>query len=178
MITIRTMEHRQNDKTIATKYKIYELSMILASNIDLLSASIGGLIIGVSSAGYLYFTGRLTGISGFVENACASSPWGEKFWSWSHLCGLVSAGYFYSLRYTVPSSRASYATLVLGGLCVGFGTRLGSGCTSGHGICGLSRLSPRSLTAVMTFMTFGALTAYLNRVYVIDSLLPRIANER
>lgn len=150
--------------------------MILASNIDLVSASIGGLIIGVSSAGYLYFTGRLTGISGFVENVCSSAPWGDKFWSWSHLCGLLSAGYYYSLHHALPTSRASYTTLAIGGLCVGLGTRLGSGCTSGHGICGLSRMSPRSLTAVLTFMTSGAITAYLNRVYVIDTLLPHLAN--
>lgn len=145
----------------------------LSPNIDLVNAVKGGLILGVSSSGLLYFTGAITGISGIVEGVLLDE---NSFFNLSYVLGLLSSGVV--ATQILPeafgsSSLSSPSTLVLpifipitAGLLTGFGTRMGSGCTSGHGICGLPRLSPRSLVAVLTFMATGSLSAYCTRQYV------------
>lgn len=137
--------------------------MHLAENIDFQSGAIGGLIIGVASSGFLLITGRLTGISGTVENCLVPSD-GTKTWNWSYIAGLVTAGLLTHAIHVDSVSTGSHNTgtveTILAGILVGFGTRMGTGCTSGHGISGLPRFSLRSLIAVLTFMGSGALAAY------------------
>jgi uncharacterized protein len=128
------------------------------------SLFVGGLIIGSASTALLYFTGKLTGISGILHDALTKKPIEKsKNWTYTYLLGLVSSGAM--IKYFAAGNASSLNTstmgLVIGGLLVGYGTRLASGCTSGHGICGLPRFSMRSLTAVGTFMGTGMLTAYL-----------------
>ena len=152
--------------------------MKLNDDIDLVSGAIGGLILGVASSGLIYFQDRITGISGLLE---ASVLRGEGL-DISYILGLCSSGYILMLtkpdvfggpRTTFTSGTCS---VIISGLAVGFGSRLGNGCTSGHGICGLPRLSPRSLAAVITFMITGAISAYSTRQYRIpvNSFVPFI----
>lgn len=146
--------------------------MHLAKNIALLQGLTGGVILGLSSTSFLYLTGRITGISGFVENSLITTDSEESAWPVSYLAGLISSGVLLSSVYPEAfgdgvDSRISCTYLIVAGTLTGFGTRLGSGCTSGHGLCGLARFSLRSLVAVCTFMTTGALSSYLSR----DTLL-------
>ena len=128
-----------------------------------LSSLFGGVLVGLASALMLLLNGRIAGISGIVGGLLVPSA-GEVRWRAAFTAGLVAGGFaFYLLR---PEAFAftvdrSYAALAVAGLLVGFGTRLGSGCTSGHGICGISRLSPRSLVATATFMATGLATVYV-----------------
>jgi len=119
----------------------------------------GGIAIGLAAVGLLLGNGRVAGISGILGGLFRPLP-GEVAWRLAFLIGLIGAPSFYGLVAPVPASHVdgSVAVLALAGLLVGFGTRLGSGCTSGHGVCGLSNLSPRSLAAVLTFMAAGFLT--------------------
>lgn len=130
-----------------------------------LSALAGGALIGLSASLLLLFNGRVAGISGIAGGLLSSSraEWG---WRASFVGGLVAGGLLLSLvapQVFGVSTRPAQGTLLLlgSGLLVGLGTRLGSGCTSGHGICGLSRGSRRSLAATLTFMATGILTASL-----------------
>lgn len=126
---------------------------------DYLHAALGGALIG-SAALLLYAgSGRIAGISG-ISHAALWGP--ERAWRWWFLAGLAAGGWL--ALPAAPPPRALLTPvpwLLLAGLLVGFGTRLGNGCTSGHGICGLARLSPRSLAAVLVFMAVGVLTASL-----------------
>ncbi|AKU98925.1 putative transmembrane protein [Labilithrix luteola] len=131
------------------------------------SALVGGALIGLSASIYLLGLGRIAGISGILASATklddAGDGRGEKV---AFLAGLLAAGI--ALRLVAPSvfSTGPGMTLpwvVAAGLLVGYGTRLGGGCTSGHGVCGLSRLSIRSLAATVTFMATGALTVWVVR---------------
>lgn len=120
----------------------------------------GGAMIGLASALLLLTHGRIAGVSGIVGGAVHTDR-AERTWRLAFLAGLLSAGAVAS--FIAPNAigapvRAPLSVIVAG-LLVGFGTQLGSGCTSGHGICGISRLSPRSLVAVATFMLTGAITA-------------------
>lgn len=130
-------------------------------NFTPLESTIGGALIGVAAALLMLFHGRIAGISGVAGGLLSPKP-GDLGWRVLFVAGLVVGGLaIYALQ---PSSFAigierSPVALVLAGLMVGFGTRLGSGCTSGHGVCGLSRLSPRSLAATLTFMATGMATA-------------------
>lgn len=125
----------------------------------------GGMLIGLSAAGMWLFKGQIAGISGIAGSVL---PWtgnrSELSWRLAFLGGLVSAGavaaVFFPLRFEAASSRSLFA-LVLAGLLVGVGTRMGSGCTSGHGVCGISRFSPRSLVATATFMGVGIASTYV-----------------
>eukprot|EP01041_Mallomonas_annulata_P000919 gene919-1782_t len=140
--------------------------MHLAENIDLVSAVAGGLIIGITSSGYLYLTGRVSGLSGIMESLLVSHDDDQKRWTSAYVIGLLSSGAILNSVYPIalaPVKSMPVTTLgiMISGFLVGLGTRMGNGCTSGHGICGLSRLSPRSLAAVLTFMTTGAIGSYL-----------------
>lgn len=125
-------------------------------------ALIGGMLIGVSAWVLLGFNGRIAGISGILEGLFDANS--ERSWRVAFLIGMLIGGVILLLvrpeSFGVASDRSLLATGVAG-LLVGFGTRLGSGCTSGHGICGLPRLSSRSLVAVLTFMVSGAITVYV-----------------
>jgi uncharacterized membrane protein YedE/YeeE len=120
----------------------------------------GGAMIAIASALLLLTHGRIAGVSGIVGGAVHAER-AERSWRLAFLAGLLGAGTVASL--IAPSALGSSirSPLLVGvaGLLVGFGTQLGSGCTSGHGVCGISRLSPRSLAAVATFMLTGAITA-------------------
>jgi uncharacterized membrane protein YedE/YeeE len=128
------------------------------------SALAGGAIIGLAAMLFALFNGRVTGISGIVGGLLRPSlpdaPWRAAF-----LAGLIVAPIVYRLVAGAPNLTidANYPTLVVAGLLVGIGTRYGSGCTSGHGVCGLSRLSPRSLVATLAFMSAGFATVFATR---------------
>jgi uncharacterized membrane protein YedE/YeeE len=124
----------------------------------------GGILLGLASAVFILVNGRILGISGIVGGLLRPSP-GDTGWRVSFLLGMLAAPLLYGAVVGLPPVRidASWATLLAAGLMVGFGTRYGSGCTSGHGVCGLSRLSPRSLAATLTFMAAGFATVYLTR---------------
>ena len=126
------------------------------------SALIGGALIGLAAT-LLYATlGRIAGISGIVNAAVDARA--DRGWRIAFLLGLVAAASAWLFGAGVaPRAGFPLPWLVAAGLLVGFGTRVGSGCTSGHGICGLSRLSKRSLVAVLVFMAFGFATVYLLR---------------
>ena len=124
----------------------------------------GGLMIGAASVLLLLLLGRIAGISGIVWAAVSGQA--DNAWRWLFLLGMPLGAFAYHLVSGAPAPAASqlgpwYA--LAGGLLVGFGTRLGSGCTSGHGVCGLGRLSLRSLAATLTFMGVGILTVYILR---------------
>lgn len=129
------------------------------------SASIGGAMIGLSAVMLMAFNGRIAGISGVLSGAIFAEP-GDRDWRVAFVAGVIAAPLLFRLLSgAVPpfEMRADWPTLVAGGLLVGFGTHLGSGCTSGHGVCGLSRLSPRSFAAVGLFMGAGMATVALAR---------------
>ncbi|MGL3045644.1 YeeE/YedE family protein [Acinetobacter pecorum] len=130
---------------------------------DFLIAFIGGLMLGLSVVGYLYVNGRIAGISGLVGQVLNPKTVFKTPAIW-FLSGLIITPFIYSL-FVQPEIElnASPLMMIMAGLLVGFGTRLGSGCTSGHGICGISRLSKRSIVATMTFMFAGFVTVYIIR---------------
>jgi uncharacterized membrane protein YedE/YeeE len=127
----------------------------------------GGLLIGLAGAIMLLGLGRIAGVSGLVARATEIAPGGTP-WSiaTSFIIGLPVGAWMVVLVAGPVTTRfpASATVLVLGGLIVGFGTRMGSGCTSGHGVCGLSRLSPRSIAATASFMVAGFATVAMMRV--------------
>ncbi|KFI06716.1 YeeE/YedE family protein [Massilia sp. BSC265] len=124
----------------------------------------GGLLIGAGIALFALLAGRIAGISGIVGGLLRPAR-GETGWRVAFLAGLVGAPFAFALFMPLPDIRvdAGVPLLLLAGLLVGVGTRYGSGCTSGHGICGLSRRSPRSIAATAAFMAAGFLTVWLLR---------------
>lgn len=124
------------------------------------TALAGGVLIGAAVVLLALFNGRLLGVSGIVYGLLERQP-GEIAWRLAFLAGLLTGGLVLLLAHPeafgAPSSRSLLATAAAGGL-VGFGTRLGNGCTSGHGVCGVSRLSPRSIAATLTFIATGVMT--------------------
>lgn len=132
-------------------------------NFTPVASTIGGVLIGLSASMMLLLHGRITGISGILGGLLERRA-GDLLWRLLFILGLGAGGG--GLAILAPDIVADElgrtpAFIVAAGLLVGFGTRLGSGCTSGHGICGLTRFSPRSLVAVLTFMTTGGITAYV-----------------
>ncbi|MCS0589668.1 YeeE/YedE family protein [Massilia norwichensis] len=128
------------------------------------TALAGGLLIGLAAAAFVLLNGRIAGISGILGGLLRPAR-GDIAWRVAFLAGLVGAPLVHALFAALPEARieAGEGTLVVAGLLVGLGTRYGAGCTSGHGVCGLSRLSPRSLVATAAFMAAGFLTVYLLR---------------
>ena len=124
----------------------------------------GGLAIGAAAAAFVLLNGRIAGISGILGGLLRPSK-GDIGWRLAFLAGLVGAPLAYSLVTALPAVtvEAGELTLVAAGLLVGVGTRYGAGCTSGHGVCGLSRLSPRSMVATAAFMLAGFATVFITR---------------
>jgi uncharacterized membrane protein YedE/YeeE len=128
------------------------------------SALVGGAMIGAAAALLILGAGRILGAAGIVGGALDGRD-GEAAWRWSLIAGLAAAP---SLAYgllgaAAPVFTANWPVLVVSGLLVGFGARLGSGCTSGHGVCGLARLSPRSFVATGIFMATAFVTVFVAR---------------
>ena len=128
------------------------------------SALGGGLVIGFAAALLLWFNGRVAGISGIV-GLLLHPIRGEVAWRVAFIVGLIGAPLVYALFAALPAPRIEAGTpaLIVAGLLVGVGTRYGSGCTSGHGVCGLSRLSLRSAVATAAFMAAGFATVFVLR---------------
>lgn len=125
---------------------------------------IGGMLIGAAAALFISFNGRIAGISGILGGLLKPSK-GDMLWRVAFLGGMVAAPLVYGLAAQLPEVTvdANAGTLVVAGLLVGLGTRYGAGCTSGHGVCGIARLSPRSLVATAAFMAAGFATVYVAR---------------
>lgn len=128
------------------------------------AALTGGLLIGLAAASFLLLNGRIAGISGILGGLLAPAR-RDILWRVAFLAGLVGTPSLWLLFAELPPIQvdAGYPALIVAGLLVGIGTRYGSGCTSGHGVCGLSRLSPRSLVATLSFMATGFLTVFVIR---------------
>lgn len=129
-----------------------------------LSSLVGGALIGLAAALLILLNGRIAGISGIVGGLLRPRS-GEAGWRLAFVAGLLLSPLVFAQFAALPAARieTSHALLIGAGLLVGFGTRLGSGCTSGHGVCGLARLSPRSLAATLCFMVVGVTTVYIAR---------------
>ena len=124
----------------------------------------GGMVLGLASAIFILFNGRILGISGIVGGLLRPRA-GDMGWRLAFVLGMLVAPGLYWLVVgpTQPRIDASWGMVVIAGLLVGVGSRYGSGCTSGHGVCGLSRMSPRSLVATLAFMGAGFVTVFLIR---------------
>lgn len=129
-----------------------------------IAALTGGLLVGLAAALFVVFNGRIAGISGIVGGLLRPKR-GDMAWRAAFIGGLIVAPLLYRLFAALPEIQvdAGWPLLIVAGLIVGIGTRYGSGCTSGHGVCGLSRLSPRSMVATVTFMGAGFLTVFVVR---------------
>lgn len=129
------------------------------------SALIGGALIGLAAALLMLLTGRIAGISGIL-GGCLVPGAGDRNWRLAFIAGLIAApviGALIGAPLPIPQMPASWAVIVGAGLLVGFGTRLGGGCTSGHGVCGIARLSPRSVVATVIFMAVAIAVVFLMR---------------
>ena len=127
----------------------------------------GGVLIGIASAAFILINGRILGISGILGGLFTPKA-ADAGWRIAFFLGLLAAPATLSLLapagfLSAPRIDASYAVIVIAGLLVGYGTRLGSGCTSGHGVCGISRLSPRSLAGTSAFMVAGFAIVFVVR---------------
>lgn len=140
--------------------------MINWSTFTPLSSLIGGILIGIATAILILINGRIAGISGILGGLLALKK-DEISWRLAFIGGISISSLPYLLIHPLPSIviKANYIEIAIAGLLVGFGTRLGSGCTSGHGICGVSRLSVRSITATLTFIATGMFTVYLMKFF-------------
>lgn len=128
-------------------------------------ALLGGVLLGIAAVLYVLLHGRILGISGIVSGMLSPTP-GDWHWRLSLVLGIFSAPFLALLIFNLRTDSiidANYLAIIVAGLLVGFGSQYGSGCTSGHGICGLSRLSPRSLVATISFMFAGFATVFIIR---------------
>ncbi|HKU47371.1 MAG TPA: YeeE/YedE thiosulfate transporter family protein [Burkholderiales bacterium] len=133
------------------------------SNFTPVPALIGGVLIGLASVWLLAANGRIAGVSGILHGLFVQPP-GDRMWRAAFVAGLIAAGFIWHLFSSSPSSSpVSLPLLATAGALVGFGTRMGGGCTSGHGVCGLGRFSLRSLVAVIVFMAAGMAATYMVR---------------
>ena len=135
------------------------------TNFTPVSSALGGILIGVSAALLLFSHGRIAGISGIV-GGLMTRPVGDTDWRWAFIAGLVTAGLVAALfapgLFSITIVRSPWI-VVLAGLLVGVGARMGSGCTSGHGVCGISRLSLRSIVATLVFLVAGVATVLVTQ---------------
>lgn len=134
------------------------------SNFTPWSALSGGIVLGLASAAFVLMNGRILGISGIVGGLLKRKN-GDMGWRLALVLGMLAAPAVWTL-FAAPAKTqvdASWSAVVIAGLLVGVGTRYGAGCTSGHGVCGLSRLSPRSLVATLAFMAAGFATVFVLR---------------
>jgi len=129
---------------------------------QIIQAAIGGALIGLSASIMLLLNGRVTGISGIFAGAFTLSK--ENYWKLFFITGLISGGlalqFFRPISFSIDLSLSN-SRIIAAGFLVGLGTRLGSGCTSGHGVCGISRFSNRSIVATLVFMASGVLTVFI-----------------
>lgn len=128
-------------------------------------AFLGGILLGLSAALYVILHGRILGISGIISGLLSPKE-GDIHWRLSLVLGLLSAPFLGSLIFDLHTRSvidADWLAIIIAGFLVGFGANYGSGCTSGHGVCGLSRLSPRSLVATISFMSAGFLMVFVIR---------------
>jgi hypothetical protein len=135
------------------------------ANFTPISAAIGGALIGLAAVSLMLFTGRIAGVSGIFAGLFNPRT-DDRAWRVAFIVGLIAAPLSAALAgYAVPMPQmpGSFITIAAAGLLVGFGTRLGSGCTSGHGICGIARLSPRSIAATAVFMVTAIIVVALRR---------------
>jgi len=123
----------------------------------------GGLLIGIAATILLYFNGRIAGVSGILWAAVTQNK--NALWQISFVLGLPLGAFLYHqlTGNAIPAANTNMAAAVVGGLLVGYGVKLGSGCTSGHGVCGIGRLSIRSIIATITFMVTGIITVFIIR---------------
>lgn len=133
-----------------------------------ITALFGGMLVGASAGIIMAFRGRITGITGMINSAITFKS--SERWRWVFLISVVAGGALY--EYVIapnsglpqtPTYPLLFWPMIIGGFAVGFGTRMGNGCTSGHGVCGLARFSPRSLVSVITFMTTAIVTVFIVR---------------
>src|SRR5688572_15550048 len=122
----------------------------------------GGVLIGLASVWLLAANGRIAGVSGILHGLFAQPP-GDRLWRAAFVAGLIAAGFAWHAFFPAEIQTRNIGWLALAGALVGFGTRIGGGCTSGHGVCGLGRFSLRSLVAVMVFMAAGMVATYMVR---------------
>jgi uncharacterized membrane protein YedE/YeeE len=165
-IRASTLQKQYKTIIINDKYHICDGERLMA-DFDPLTAAAGGALIGVAAVLLMLLNGRIAGISGIVEGVLTPAKEGAA-WKLAFVAGLILAPLVYAVRAGMPENTYPHpiAMVLAGGLLVGFGTRLGSGCTSGHGVCGLARLSKRSLAATATFMGSAILTVLvLHRVF-------------
>jgi uncharacterized membrane protein YedE/YeeE len=135
------------------------------ANFTPISAAIGGALIGLAAILLMLLNGRIAGVTGVFAGLIDPIST-ERGWRATFIAGLILAPLSATLLgYTIPIPQmpASFATIIVGGLLVGFGTRLSNGCTSGHGVCGIARLSPRSITATAIFMAAASVVVALTR---------------
>jgi uncharacterized membrane protein YedE/YeeE len=135
------------------------------SNFTPVSAAIGGALIGFAAVLLMLSIGRIAGISGIL-GGCLGPATSDKGWRLAFIAGLIGApvtAWLAGVPVAVPDMPASWAVIGGGGLLVGFGSRLGGGCTSGHGVCGIARLSPRSIVATAIFMGVAIVVVALTR---------------
>ena len=132
-------------------------------NFTPVASTIGGVLIGLAVSALFLFNGRILGISNIASELVNIRSRESRLWRLVFITGLVAGGLVLMAwrQETIGASPASPFMLVLAGLLVGYGSSLGRGCTSGHGICGISRLSPRSIVATLTFMASGIVTVYI-----------------
>ena len=139
---------------------------------ELAAALAGGVLVGLATALLLLFSGRIAGISGIVGGLLPATR-GDAGWRLAFLGGLLVGGLalaaFYPAAFPATSTTGA-PTLIAAGLLVGFGTRLGNGCTSGHGVCGIGRMSRRSLVATLTFLATGMITVFITQHVLTEAV--------
>jgi uncharacterized membrane protein YedE/YeeE len=132
---------------------------------DPISALLGGALIGLAAALMMLLTGRIAGVSG-IFGALLAGPASERSWRLAFIAGLIAAPLIsgaFGRPLPLPDMPASWAVVIAGGLLVGFGTRMAGGCTSGHGVCGMARISPRSIAATLIFMGVAVVVVAVTR---------------
>lgn len=140
------------------------IMMILWDTTSVLNALYGGLLIGLAASLLILLNGRIAGISGILSGLLTPKQ-GNIAWRVVFLIGLILSPLLYGIFSPLPAieSTSDGNLLIIAGLLVGFGTRLGNGCTSGHGVCGIARLSTRSIVATLTFILAGIITVFVMR---------------